>query len=180
MDRPIKFYACLLGIITFLTLCVRSYWREEGFVVRIGCAYAGIATHDGGLYGYGFTDRSTMPPMIRGRLRFFSRSLLKDYGNESVDMPNINVLGFTYNDHRGIWDGKIVSMPFWFLLLGVSAGAIRWRRKKFGMGRCVACGYDLRATPDRCPECGVSSLLLIRSPGSPPTAITTSSSNDAA
>ncbi|HWE93118.1 MAG TPA: hypothetical protein VG269_04025 [Tepidisphaeraceae bacterium] len=55
-----------------------------------------------------------------------------------------------------------LTIPWWFITLLDSAIAglalaYRLRRKKLhGSGACRACGYDLRATPDRCPECGTA------------------------
>ncbi len=56
--------------------------------------------------------------------------------------------------------GRYVSIPIWFLLLlfvplpaRATFRMVRARRRHCA-GLCRACGYDLRATPDRCPECG--------------------------
>jgi len=52
-----------------------------------------------------------------------------------------------------------ITLPYWFIL-GVTmplpcVGALRLRRRIGRQpGQCRACGYDLRATPSRCPECG--------------------------
>jgi hypothetical protein len=39
---------------------------------------------------------------------------------------------------------------------------IRERRRRVRLGLCLACGYDLRHSPEKCPECGVAPSKLGR------------------
>jgi hypothetical protein len=54
----------------------------------------------------------------------------------------------------------LFGVPLWFLALLATILPIRWvisARHRSIQGReslCPTCGYDLRATPARCPECG--------------------------
>jgi hypothetical protein len=69
--------------------------------------------------------------------------------------------GFSYGSiRRPDLVSRSVLVPHWFVvgLTGVAAAVgSRWSRHhgRPARGLCPACGYDLRATPDRCPECGV-------------------------
>jgi len=53
-----------------------------------------------------------------------------------------------------------IGCPHWFLILICSLLPMvrvrQWLRQRGqgDQGRCAGCGYDLRATPLRCPECG--------------------------
>jgi hypothetical protein len=59
------------------------------------------------------------------------------------------------------WEVVVPDAAVVALLAIATALAIRgWRNDRRNhrraSGQCVRCGYDLRATPDRCPECGMA------------------------
>ena len=74
--------------------------------------------------------------------------------------------GYTPPDPDTIYSFRSVSVraPMWFPLSFVATlpamrfivFLLRRRGRSRALGLCPACGYDLRATPDRCPECGMA------------------------
>lgn len=83
-----------------------------------------------------------------------------------VSRTDVHILAVT-SENRILPDvfsqSRRLAVPCWLaaLLFGVLPGwrAFLWverrrRLRRSREGRCDQCGYDLRATPDRCPECG--------------------------
>ena len=66
----------------------------------------------------------------------------------------------------------MVIVPYWVLFLffliwpGI-VGAGWWRRRRWRPGTCRNCGYDLRASAGRCPECGRENGTRISEPAIP-------------
>jgi hypothetical protein len=86
-----------------------------------------------------------------------------------IDMPQVNgrgALGFKHARITNDMGGGVVravtatAVPHWSVVLVLLplplawAAAFRRRRYRNRHTLCPACGYDLRASPDRCPECG--------------------------
>jgi len=149
----------LIGLLLSLGLWGASYWRfayggpMHGVMLRYGWIMIGEATQE----------------WIDAPLADRKELLLSPWGGAD-DLVAVGEKIIAWHEFTGFetywwWQGVPtgIGFPLWMpTLLFVSAFYVCYlplyrsrRRKKLGL--CMQCGYDLRASKDRCPECGTES-----------------------
>ena len=121
-------------------LWVRSYWRWNVAGVRLGTRSVVIASWRG-CVGAGIQRSAGTGPVI----------LRESAPPDGITPPDHYFHGFFVDTSAGFG----VGVPLWLPLTALLAlGLYRQSSRREPPGCCTTCGYDLRATPDRCPECG--------------------------
>jgi hypothetical protein len=161
----------LLLCLATVAMWVRSYWRFDQFYRDVRALTTGhVFTVQSGVGRIAIRSLYLHAPYNREGTKWdFSTN--SEPGRSLVTQPNASFLGFGFysvNNRKmpasniTLDTGRFVWFPHWFLaLLFAILPAIRLRsilrtRRRHRVGLCPHCGYDLRATLARCPECGAA------------------------
>lgn len=156
--RQTLIVSSLIGLaITILVWATRSYFLAGGTLGRTGMY---LDTLDGQL-AICWTRPRIPPPMYFEKGPADVQAIQREL--RDLVTPH-HFAGFRYGSFTTFDLGAVhwAVIPSWFIALLLCIGplvtAFRWRRdrgRRFS-GLCMNCGYDLRATPQRCPECGTA------------------------
>ncbi len=164
----------LLLWLAMACLWARSYWRWDCYRIHSSGASDYHLTFDTGRLTLNVTtdDLWSYHPYARAHRRVGGPRYATGPAPLDTFRPGRSVwnrLGFcdfTFvnagNAFETSW--RTISVPLWFPTLLAAALPAGWlvhfRRMRFKAGHCRRCGYDLRATPDRCPECGEAAAVF--------------------
>jgi hypothetical protein len=160
----------LLSIAT-AAMWLRSQWYCDSIDISANdgvskCLAFGIA--DGGNQLHlQFENQSLIEPIASSRRWKFDRPMFDTVGpflGFGHAQPFVGLSGYGFQigkDPENFATTYILTVPFWFAVMATMALPVIWGGKrlrakaKMPAGHCSKCGYDLRATPERCPECGM-------------------------
>ena len=97
-------------------------------------------------------------PNLKSKLPGVGRSMPTGAGAAIVQIESVQFSASTQNLFISYWTMLLVSAA-----LACLTGVPMFRRirsgRRIARNLCATCGYDLRASPDRCPECGTPITL---------------------
>src|SRR4051794_39652047 len=154
VSQVVMLAVCVLWAWSHRTAHFLGYGRDQDWVGALSMSglvrveYGGYA---GGFSGWSCTSYSTPAGGLGGEVRARDRGggRLRDLGFATARID----YAASGRPRRAAY------VPHWFLALVLGALPAAWatgavRRRRARPGLCRSCGYDLRASPDRCPECG--------------------------
>jgi hypothetical protein len=171
-----------LSLALSMAMCVlwtRGYSIEDGAILAFHWHYASFASFRGDIgcefgryYERGYSRRLAADCWHQPAALVPSSDYVHIVEAEGRfgHLPHYHqVLGFRFHPRMdGDWEYRErgIAMPTWFAFVCFVALPIYKSRQFFAVrrnrrrGSCTFCGYDLRATTDRCPECGTLSKKI--------------------
>jgi hypothetical protein len=152
----------LLLCAALLALGVRSYWVIDAVAWHSDLPSVfqerAVGSDSGELWFTVYRDANTAGDPIDSRPRpeYWRRPAFRGDWREFAERSRMG-FGFIPANGSGLPGGSTL-IPYWFPTPLAAVLPMAWiarrRLRRPHTCCCPTCGYDLRATPDRCPECG--------------------------
>ena len=159
-------FICYLAIVLILFRVASRYFDVAAILCSLVFALAAFLWASGWWWGSSWETRAHRYALeLPGT--FYVQITLESFSRNSISasskLERFSFAGISFQSEPNPWENKIVRnlfVPFghvmvlFALIIIIRCRKVQRLRTWKTHGWCLSCGYDLRATPQQCPECG--------------------------